>query len=50
MTAVGDHTRPNTSSYYFWLGNEPRYGYSHITATNIREQGGLISLKLSFAP
>jgi len=50
VTAVGDHTRPNTSSYYFWLGNEPRYGYSGITATNIREQGSLVSLRLSFAP
>ena len=50
VTAVGDHTRPNTSSYYFWLGNEPRYGCSGITATNIREQGGIVSLRLSFAP
>jgi immune inhibitor A len=50
VTAVGNRTRPNTSSYYFWLGNEPRYGYSGITATTIREQGGLVSLRLSFAP
>ena len=35
VTSFGSYTRPNSSSYYFWGGSEPKYGYSGVTATNI---------------
>jgi immune inhibitor A len=50
VTRLGNKTLPNTSSYYFWLGNQPRYGYSGVTATNIKETGVNVTTTLSFQP
>jgi len=50
VRSVGNFTKPNTSSYYFWLGNAPKYGYSGVTAKNITETGMDVSLTLSFVP
>lgn len=50
VTRLGNTTRPNTSSYYFWLGNLPKYGYSGVTASDIKETGADISATLSFRP
>jgi immune inhibitor A len=50
VRAVGNRTFPNTSSYYFWLGNEPKYGYSGVTAKNITESGMQVTVTFSFVP
>ena len=50
VTKLGNTTRPNTSSYYFWLGNMPKYGYSGVTASDIKETGTRVSVTLSFRP
>jgi hypothetical protein len=50
VTRLGNETLPNTSSYYFWLGNRPRYGYSGVTASNIKETGVNVTTTLSFRP
>jgi immune inhibitor A len=49
-TRLGNKTLPNTSSYYFWLGNQPRFGYSGVTASAIEETGQNVSATLSFRP
>jgi hypothetical protein len=50
VTTFGSDTRPNSSTYYFWGGSEPKHGYSGVTATNIAETGGVITARLSFVP
>lgn len=35
----GTDTKPNSSTYYFWAGSAPKFGYSGITADNIIETG-----------
>jgi immune inhibitor A len=46
----GSDTSPNSSNYYFWAGSEPKFGYSGVTATNITETAGIVSVNLAFAP
>jgi immune inhibitor A len=47
----GNDSKPNSSSYYFWAGSAPKFGYSGITADNIIETGeGNISVNFSFVP
>lgn len=48
VTAFGNNTFPNSSSYYFWAGNQPRFGYSGVTVNNIVEQDGNVSAVLSY--
>ena len=51
VTSFSSYTRPNSSSYYFWGGSEPKYGYSGVTATNIQESAtGVVTANLSFVP
>lgn len=50
VTSFGSATRPNSSSYYFWGGSEPKYGYSGVTVTGIVETGGVITAKMAFVP
>jgi immune inhibitor A len=50
VTSFGSLTKPNSSSYYFWGGSEPKYGYSGVTLTNIAEASGQVTAKLSFVP
>jgi M6 family metalloprotease-like protein len=51
VTRFGDDTYPNSSSYYFWPGSEPRFGYSGVTVDNIEEtDGGVIMADLFFVP
>ncbi len=50
VTRFGNDTHPNSSSYYFWPGSAPRFGYSGITVDNIVEVNGVITANLSFAP
>ena len=50
VTRLGNKTLPNTSSYYFWLGNLPRFGYSGVTASNIEETGTNVTATFSFQP
>lgn len=50
VTSFGSYTRPNSSSYYYWGGSEPKYGYSGVTATNIGEAAGMVTANLSFVP
>jgi M6 family metalloprotease-like protein len=47
-TTFGSTTFPNSSSYYFWAGSAPKFGYSGVTADNIVEQAGTVSATLSF--
>jgi immune inhibitor A len=35
--AFGTYTFPNTSSYYFWGGSLPKFGYSGVNLTGIQE-------------
>ena len=46
VTSLTDDTFPNTSSYYFWAGSRPPFGYTHISITDISETGGTISTTL----
>jgi M6 family metalloprotease-like protein len=50
-TRFGNDTFPNSSSYYFWGGNAPKFGYSGVTVENITEvEGGDVTADLSFQP
>ena len=49
VTRFGNDTHPNSSSYYFWPGSEPKYGLSGVTVDNIAEVNGVITAYLSFA-
>ena len=46
VTSLTDNTFPNTTSYYFWAGSYPPFGYTHIAITNITENNGTISATL----
>jgi immune inhibitor A len=48
VTKLGNFTYPNTSSYYFWMGSLPKFGYSGVTVTNIKEVNGTITCTLSY--
>jgi immune inhibitor A len=50
VTTLGNTTRPNTSSYYFWLGNLPKFGYSGVTVSGISENEKNVKATLSFQP
>jgi immune inhibitor A len=51
VTSFGSGTSPNSSSYYFWAGSAPKFGYSGVTVTNIAETtAGNISASFSFVP
>ncbi len=46
ITSLTDNTFPNTTSYYFWSGSQPPFGYTHISITDISETDGIISATL----
>jgi hypothetical protein len=46
----GNETLPNSSSYYFWAGSAPKFGYSGVTVADIQETGQSISAHFSFVP
>jgi immune inhibitor A len=46
VTSLTDDTFPNTTSYYFWKGSYPPFGYTHISITNIQEVAGVVSVTL----
>jgi M6 family metalloprotease-like protein len=48
--SFGNASAPNSSAYYFWSGNAPKFGFSGVTATNITEAAGNVSARLSFVP
>jgi hypothetical protein len=48
VTRFGSDTLPNSSSYYFWAGSEPKFGYSGVTVDSIAETEGIITADLSF--
>jgi tetratricopeptide (TPR) repeat protein len=49
VTRFGSDTLPNSSSYYFWGGSEPKFGFSGVTVYNIAEtEGGIITADLSY--
>ncbi len=50
VTSFGNNTLPNSSSYYFWGGSDPKFGYSGVTVRNITEAGGTITADFSFEP
>ncbi len=50
VTGFGNASRPNSSSYYFWAGSAPKFGYSGVTVSEIAEAAGSISATLSYAP
>jgi immune inhibitor A len=49
-TSFGTTTLPNSSSYYFWAGSAPKFGYSGVTVSDIVEENGVIRAKLSYVP
>ena len=49
-TEFSSYTSPNSSSYYFWGGSEPKFGYSGVTVKNIQEIGMDITANFSFVP
>ena len=46
VTSLSDDTFPNTTSYYFWAGSRPPFGYTHISISGISETGGVIQATL----
>ena len=50
VSSFGSNTLPNSSSYYFWGGSDPKFGYSGVTVRNITEAGGTITADFSFEP
>jgi M6 family metalloprotease-like protein len=50
VTNFGNLTAPNSSSYYFWGGSAPKFGYSGVTVSNISETGGVITADFSIVP
>jgi immune inhibitor A len=51
ITEFGSFTAPNSSTYYFWGGNDdPKFGYSGVTVTGIQEVDGLIIATFDFIP
>jgi len=50
VTSFGNGTSPNSSSYYFWGGSTPRFGYSGVTVDGVAESGGVVTATLSFNP
>ncbi len=50
VTSLGNFTSPNSTSYYFWKGVDPKFGYSGVTVKNIAEAGGNITADFSFEP
>jgi M6 family metalloprotease-like protein len=50
VTRFGNDTFPNSSSYYFWGGSAPKFGYSGVTVENITEVGGVVTADFSFQP
>jgi hypothetical protein len=50
VARFGNDAAPNSSSYYFWAGSTPKFGYSGVTVDNIRETGGHVSADFSFVP
>ena len=48
VTSFGSFTSPNSTSYYFWGGSAPKFGYSGVTATEISEARGTIRARLGF--
>lgn len=50
VSLFGNSTLPNSSSYYFWLGNAPKFGYSGVTVSGIAESGQNIVANLSYEP
>ena len=49
-TSFSSYTLPNSSSYYFWAGSAPKFGYSGVTVDGIAEAGGNITATFSFVP
>lgn len=50
VTEFGNFTHPNSSSYYFWAGSAPRFGYSGIHVSNIEEAHSVITAQVGFDP
>lgn len=48
ITSFGNNTLPNSSSYYFWGGSAPKFGYSGVTVRNITESNGNVTADFSF--
>lgn len=47
-TSFGSKTSPNNTSYYFWAGSSPRFMYSGVAMSGLKEENGVISAKLFF--
>jgi immune inhibitor A len=45
-TSLTDGSFPNTTSYYFWAGSQPTFGYTHIGITDITEKNRVIGATL----
>ncbi|HSD65180.1 MAG TPA: hypothetical protein VLF95_00690, partial [Vicinamibacteria bacterium] len=50
VTEFSSATRPNTSTYYFWPGAPPPFGWSHVRVTDIAEQGGVVTATMEYEP
>jgi len=48
VTRFGSFTRPNSTTYWFWPGPKPPFGFSGVTVNNIAEVNGVIRARLSF--
>jgi immune inhibitor A len=47
ITAFNSYTAPNSSSYYFWPGLVPKFGYSGVSVTGIAQTGTVIAATVS---
>jgi M6 family metalloprotease-like protein len=48
VTAFTSYTAPNSSSYYFWPGLAPKFGYTGVSVTNIAQSGNVITATVGF--
>jgi immune inhibitor A len=48
ITRFGSDTFPNSTSYYFWPGSGPKFGYSGVTVDNITETDDVITADLYY--
>jgi len=49
VTSFSRFTSPNSSSYYFWGGSAPKFGYSGVTVDEVSERNGVITARLRYA-
>ncbi len=48
VTSFTSYTTPNSSSYYFWPGLAPKFGYTGVSVASIVQTGTVITAQIGF--